>query len=107
MHVHAVPLSIRDALLTPETAAPMQVLGEVLICCEASFCSSGVEGGELAGVRFSGLKTKQEKVGRLNYYSISRDTGRQFIMELVLLGYIHYLLDHKLLLEELFSLSIC
>lgn len=85
----------------------MQVLGGAFICSKASCCSLGIEGDELAGVRFSGLKTKQEIVGRLNYYSISRDTSKQFIMELGLLEYIHYLLDHKLCLEELFSLSMC
>lgn len=89
-----------------ESAPLMQVLGGVLICSDASCCSSGSEGGEL-GVRFSGLKTKQEVAGWLNYYSISRGTGKQFMMELVLLEYIHYLLDHKLFLEELFSLSTC
>lgn len=100
-----LPLSVTDALLPPEQclwfSTSDAVLGEVLTCSDASCCSSGIEGGEL-GVRFSALKTKQEILGWLNYYSISRGTGKQFMMELVLLKYIHYLLDHKL-----FSLSIC
>lgn len=90
-----------------ETAPLMQVLGEVFICSEASCCSSRIEGDGLAGARFSGLKTKQEIVGRPNYYSISRDTDKQFTVELGLFEYIHYLFGHKLFLEELFSLSIC
>lgn len=53
-----------------ETAPLMQVLGEVLICSDTSCCSSRIEGGELAGMKFSGLKMKQEIAGRLNCYSL-------------------------------------